>query len=45
MGGAKVSDKILIIEQLMNRVDNLLIGGGMAFTFVKVWWNDWLIVG
>lgn len=35
MGGAKVSDKILIIEQLMNRVDNLLIGGGMAFTFVK----------
>lgn len=35
MGGAKVSDKILIIEQLMNLVDNLLIGGGMAFTFVK----------
>ena len=35
MGGAKVSDKILIIEQLMNRVNNLLIGGGMAFTFVK----------
>lgn len=35
MGGAKVSDKILIIEQLMNRVDNLLVGGGMAFTFIK----------
>lgn len=35
MGGAKVSDKILIIEQLMDRVNNLLIGGGMAFTFVK----------
>ncbi len=35
MGGAKVSDKILIIEQLLNRVDSLLIGGGMAFTFVK----------
>lgn len=35
MGGAKVSDKILIIEQLMNKVDNLLIGGGMAFTFIK----------
>jgi len=35
MGGAKVSDKIEIIEQLMNKVDNLLIGGGMAFTFVK----------
>ncbi len=35
MGGAKVSDKIMIIEQLMNRVDCLLIGGGMAFTFIK----------
>jgi len=35
MGGAKVSDKILIIEQLLSRVDNLLIGGGMAFTFIK----------
>jgi len=35
MGGAKVSDKILIIENLLNRVDNLIIGGGMAYTFVK----------
>ena len=35
MGGAKVSDKILIIENLLNRVDNLLIGGGMTYTFVK----------
>ncbi|HRH64908.1 MAG TPA: phosphoglycerate kinase [Bacteroidia bacterium] len=35
MGGAKVSDKILIIDQLMDKVDNLIIGGGMAFTFVK----------
>ena len=35
MGGAKVSDKILIIEQLLNKVENLLIGGGMAFTFIK----------
>lgn len=35
IGGAKVSDKILIIEQLMNKADNILIGGGMAFTFVK----------
>ncbi len=35
VGGAKVSDKILIIEQLMNRADNILIGGGMAFTFIK----------
>ncbi|MBK8847835.1 MAG: phosphoglycerate kinase [Bacteroidetes bacterium] len=35
MGGAKVSDKILIIEQLMHRVDNLIIGGAMAYTFAK----------
>lgn len=35
MGGAKISDKILIIEKLLDRVDNLLIGGGMAYTFVK----------
>ena len=35
IGGAKVSDKILIIEQLMTKADNILIGGGMAFTFVK----------
>ncbi|MCC3158635.1 phosphoglycerate kinase [Hymenobacter sp. 15J16-1T3B] len=35
MGGAKISDKILIIEQLLDKVDNLLIGGGMAFTFAK----------
>jgi phosphoglycerate kinase len=35
MGGAKVSDKILLIEQLLNKVDNLIIGGGMAYTFAK----------
>jgi len=35
MGGAKVSDKILIIENLLNRVDNLIIGGGMSYTFIK----------
>lgn len=35
VGGAKVSDKILIIQNLIQRVDNLLIGGGMAFTFLK----------
>jgi phosphoglycerate kinase len=35
VGGAKVSDKILVIEQLMSKADNILIGGGMAFTFVK----------
>lgn len=34
MGGAKVSDKIMIIEQLMKKVDSLVIGGGMAFTFI-----------
>jgi phosphoglycerate kinase len=33
IGGAKVSSKIGIIENLMNRVDNLIIGGGMAYTF------------
>ncbi len=35
VGGAKVSSKIVIIERLLDRVDNLIIGGGMAFTFVK----------
>lgn len=35
MGGAKVSDKILLIEQMLDKVDNLLIGGGMAYTFFK----------
>jgi phosphoglycerate kinase len=35
MGGAKVSDKILIIERLLANVDNLIIGGGMTYTFIK----------
>jgi phosphoglycerate kinase len=35
MGGAKVSDKIQVIEHLLEKVDSLLIGGGMAFTFLK----------
>ena len=35
MGGAKVSDKIIILQQLINKADNIIIGGGMAFTFVK----------
>jgi phosphoglycerate kinase len=35
MGGAKVSSKIDIIENLLDKVDNLIITGGMAFTFVK----------
>lgn len=35
MGGSKVSDKILVIESLLDKVDTLLIGGGMTFTFFK----------
>ncbi|MBT0811472.1 phosphoglycerate kinase [Litoribacter ruber] len=35
MGGAKISDKILIIEKLLDKVDNLIIGGGMSYTFAK----------
>ena len=35
VGGAKVSDKILILERLIDSVDNLIIGGGMAYTFFK----------
>ncbi|WP_439559100.1 phosphoglycerate kinase [Dyadobacter sp.] len=35
MGGAKISDKILIIERLIDKVDNLIIGGGMSYTFSK----------
>jgi phosphoglycerate kinase len=35
MGGSKVSDKIQLIERLLEKVDNLIIGGGMAYTFAK----------
>jgi len=35
MGGAKVSDKIEVIENLLDKVDNLIIGGGMTYTFIK----------
>lgn len=35
IGGAKVSDKILLLERLIEFVDNLLIGGGMAYTFLR----------
>jgi phosphoglycerate kinase len=35
VGGAKVSSKITIIERLLDKVDNLIVGGGMAYTFVK----------
>ena len=36
LGGAKVSDKIQLIENMLPRVENIIIGGGMAFTFLKV---------
>jgi phosphoglycerate kinase len=35
MGGAKVSDKIEVINNLLDKVDNLIIGGGMTYTFIK----------
>ncbi|HET8962395.1 MAG TPA: phosphoglycerate kinase [Chitinophagales bacterium] len=35
IGGAKVSDKILILEKLLDVADNIIIGGGMAYTFLK----------
>ncbi len=35
IGGAKVSDKILIIENLLERATDIIIGGGMAYTFFK----------
>lgn len=35
VGGAKVSSKIAILENLLNKLDNLIIGGGMAYTFIK----------
>jgi len=36
IGGAKVSSKIEVIENILDKVDNIIIGGGMAFTFIKV---------
>lgn len=40
IGGAKVSSKIGIIENLLNKLDNLIIGGGMAYTFIKAQGGD-----
>lgn len=39
-GGAKVSDKLLILENLINKVDTIIIGGGMAYTFLKAQGNE-----
>merc|ERR1719486_1738877 len=39
LGGAKVSDKILLIKNLIDKVDEMIIGGGMAYTFLKVMHN------
>ena len=40
LGGAKVSDKIAVVEHLLARVDALVIGGGMAFTFLRALGHD-----
>ncbi len=40
LGGAKVADKLLVIENLLAKVDTLIIGGGMAYTFLKAQGNE-----
>ncbi|MCL2235118.1 MAG: phosphoglycerate kinase [Defluviitaleaceae bacterium] len=40
LGGAKVSDKIAVIDNLLDKVDTLIIGGGMAYTFIKAQGHD-----
>jgi phosphoglycerate kinase len=43
LGGAKVSDKIQLIDNLLDKVDMMIVGGGMAYTFLKV--NDGMPIG
>jgi phosphoglycerate kinase len=43
LGGAKVSDKILLIKNMLDKVDRMIIGGGMAYTFLKV--NEGMEIG
>merc|ERR1712227_214276 len=43
LGGAKVSDKIQLIMNMLDKVDKMIIGGGMAYTFLKV--NDGMSIG
>ncbi len=40
LGGAKVSDKLAVVKNLLNKVDTLIIGGGMAYTFLKAQGHD-----
>ena len=40
IGGAKVKDKIGVIDHLLDKVDNLIIGGGLSYTFSKAQGND-----
>merc|ERR1712217_439454 len=43
LGGAKVSDKIQLIMNLLDKVNKIIVGGGMAYTFLKV--NDGMAIG
>merc|ERR1712228_417083 len=43
LGGAKVSDKIQLIMNMLDKVDKIIVGGGMAYSFLKV--NDGMTIG